>query len=133
VNEFLTQDHTSDSHQLDKLEQVNNLAKHYHDNKQFDKALEVLSQVELPDPLKFNLAKCYYYTKQADKALEIILPLEKDQEQWIDTALYYNALGEHDKAYEIYKTLDHSNPKIKFNTLTSLIVERLSSDLFQLG
>ena len=95
--------------------QVNNQAKLYFDNKQFQEALNLLDRPDLPVELIPNLAKCYYYTSRADKALELILPLEKEIELWIDTALYYTAIGQHKKAFEIYKTLDHNNPKVQFN------------------
>jgi tetratricopeptide (TPR) repeat protein len=97
------------------LQQINDQAKVYFDNKEFDKALELLNRPNLPKELLGNLAKCYYYTHQADKALEIMLSIEKDHNSWIDTALYYNALGHSDKSYEIYQKLDHSDPKVKFN------------------
>jgi tetratricopeptide (TPR) repeat protein len=97
------------------IQLINNLAKTHFDNKEFDKALNLLNRPGLPKELLPNLAKCYYYTSQADKALEVVLPLEKDQNLWIDTALYYNAIGDHQKAFEIYKTLDQSDPKVQFN------------------
>ena len=97
-------------------ELLNEKAKQYFDNKQFDKALEVLNVPNLPNELVPNLAKCYYYTRQADKALELVLPLQKNQELWIDTALYYNALGQFQKSSDIYKTLDQTNSKVLFNS-----------------
>jgi tetratricopeptide (TPR) repeat protein len=97
------------------IQLINDLAKKHFDNKEFDKALQILNQPNLPKELIPNLAKCFYYTSQADKALEVVLPLEKDHNLWIDTALYYNAIGMHQKAFEIYKTLDHSDPKVQFN------------------
>jgi len=101
---------------MNDYSQINDLAKRYFDNKEFDKALHLLDQPNLPIELIPNLAKCYYYTSQADKALECVLPLKKDQNLWIDTALYYNAIGNHDKALEIYQTLDQSDPKVLFNS-----------------
>lgn len=97
------------------IQRINDQAKLYFDNKEFDKALELLNRPDLPKELLGNLAKCYYYTKQADKALEIMLSIEKNQESWIDTALYYNALGYSEKSFEIYHNLDQNNPKVKFN------------------
>jgi tetratricopeptide (TPR) repeat protein len=97
------------------IQLINNLAKTHFDNKEFDKALEILNRKDLPKELIPNLAKCFYYTSQADKALEVVLPLEKEHNLWIDTALYYNAIGLHQKAFEIYKTLDQSDPKVQFN------------------
>jgi len=97
------------------IQSINDQAKVYFDNKQFDKALELLDRHDLPKELRGNLAKCYYYMNQADKALEIMLSLNKDENGWIDTALYYNAIGNHQKAFEIYKTLDQTNPKVQFN------------------
>lgn len=96
-------------------QQINDQAKLFFDQKQFDKALNLLNRSDLPKELVPNLAKCYYYTSQADKALDLILPLQKEIELWIDTALYYNAIGQHQKAFEIYKTLDQNNPKVQFN------------------
>lgn len=100
---------------IQNFQLVNDQAKVYFDNKQFEKALNLLNRPDLPKELLGNLAKCYYYTKQADKALDIMLSLDKNQEAWIDTALYYNALGFSDKSYEIYEKLDQSDPKVKFN------------------
>ena len=97
------------------IEQLNNQAKDFFDQKQFSKALDLLNRPDLPTDLIPNLAKCYYYTSQADKALELILPLEKNTELWIDTSLYYNAIGQHEKAFEIYKGLDQDHPKVQFN------------------
>jgi hypothetical protein len=97
------------------IEQINDQAKHFFDQKQFSKALDLLNRPDLPTDLIPNLAKCYYYTSQADKALELILPLEKNIELWIDTSLYYNAIGQHEKALEIYKGLDQDHPKVQFN------------------
>jgi hypothetical protein len=97
------------------IEQLNDQAKHFFDQKQFSKALDLLNRPDLPVYLIPNLAKCYYYTSQADKALELILPLEKSIELWIDTSLYYNAIGQHEKAFEIYKGLDQDHPKVQFN------------------
>ena len=97
------------------LEQLNDQAKHFFNQKQFSKALDLLNRPDLPVYLIPNLAKCYYYTSQADKALESILPLEKNIELWIDTSLYYNAIGQHEKAFEIYKTLNQDHPKVQFN------------------
>jgi tetratricopeptide (TPR) repeat protein len=97
------------------IQEINDQAKAYFDNKQFSKALELLQHPDLPKELLGNLAKCYYYTHQADKALEIMLSLDKDQNAWIDTALYYNALGQSEQSHQIYKTLDPSNAKVRFN------------------
>jgi len=97
------------------IQGINDQAKIYFDNKQFDKALETLNLPNLPDELIPNLAKCYYYTSQADKALNLLIPLEKDENLWIDTALYYNAIGNSKKAFEIYKSLNQDNNKVRFN------------------
>jgi hypothetical protein len=97
------------------IQGINDQAKFYFDNKQFDKALETLNLPNLPDELIPNLAKCYYYTSQANKALELLIPLEKDENLWIDTALYYNAIGNSKKAFEIYKSLNQDNNKVQFN------------------
>lgn len=97
------------------IQRINDQAKFYFDNKQFDKALELLQRPDLPKELFGNLAKCYYYTHHAEKALEIMLSLDKDQNAWIDTALYYNALGNSEQSYQIYQTLDPSNSKVRFN------------------
>lgn len=105
------------------LENVNNQARILFEKKQFQEALELLESVQLPPELIPNLAKCYYYTKRADKALELVLPLQKSQELWIDTALYYNALGDFKQAHEIYKSLDQTDPKVKFNMGWHLLAE----------
>lgn len=97
------------------LSTINNLAKKYFDQKEFQHALNLLNIPDLPDELIPNLAKCYYYTSQAHKALDLVLPLKKTQELWIDIALYYNAIGDDKNAFEIYKNLDQSDPKVKFN------------------
>jgi hypothetical protein len=97
------------------LQGINDQAKAYFDNKEFDKAVGILSQQPLPADLIPNLARCHYYNSNATKALDLVLPLVKTQELWIDIALYYNALGDHKKAFKIYKTLDQSDPKVQFN------------------
>lgn len=94
---------------------INDQAKKFFDNKQFDKALNLLNRPDLPKELFGNLAKCFYYTHQADKALEIMLSLDKDEDSFIDTAIYYNALGYKEKSFEIYTTLNQNNPKVRFN------------------
>lgn len=97
------------------IQGINDQAKFFFDNKQFDKALELLQRPDLPKELLGNLAKCYYYTRQADKALEIMLSLDKDHNTWIDTALYHNALGHTEQSHEIYQTLDPTDAKVRFN------------------
>jgi len=97
------------------IQEINDQAKAYFDNKQFSKALKLLQHPDLPKELLGNLAKCYYYTYQANKALEIMLSLDKDQNAWIDTALYHNALGQSEQSHQIYKTLDPTNAKVRFN------------------
>ena len=62
------------------IQGINDQAKFYFDNKQFDKALETLNLPNLPDELIPNLAKCYYYNSNATKALDLVLPLVKTQE-----------------------------------------------------
>ena len=98
------------------IQKINDTAKSLFDKKDFRGALDLLSSVDLPPELLSNLAKCYYYTRRADKALELVLPLPKSHGLLIDTALYYNALGMPDRSYEIYRSLDQSDPKVKFNT-----------------
>ena len=97
------------------IQDINDQAKFFFDNKQFDKALKLLQRPDLPKELLGNLAKCYYYTHQADKALEIMLSLDKDHNAWIDTALYHNALGQSEQSHQIYQTLDPTDAKVRFN------------------
>jgi tetratricopeptide (TPR) repeat protein len=106
-----------------ELQKINDLAKQYFDQKDFSSALNVLTSVQLPPELIPNLAKCYYYTRQAHRALELIKPLNKNHNLWIDQALYHNAIGETQRAYEIYKSLDKSDPKVKFNMGWHLLAE----------
>jgi tetratricopeptide (TPR) repeat protein len=114
------------------LQYINEQAKFYFDNKQFNKALELLENRDLPTELLGNLAKCYYYTRQADKALDIMLNLpNKDQNAWIDTALYYNALGRSEDSYHIYRQLDQSDPKVRFNIAYHLLEKNQFREGFQ--
>jgi len=116
---------------MNDIQLVNDQAKLYFDNKQFDKALELLNRQDLPTELLGNLAKCYYYTHQADKALDIMLKLDKDQNAWIDTALYFNALGHSDESYRIYQQLDQNDPKVKFNIAYHMLERNLFREGFQ--
>lgn len=101
------------------IEKINNQAKIYYEEKNYDKAIECLESIDpkiFPDELKPNLAKCYYYKKNAQKSLDLVENFEnKTHDIWMDIAVYHNALGHFDKALEIYESLDDSDPRIKFN------------------
>lgn len=116
---------------MNNIQAINDQAKFYFDNKQFDKALELLNREDLPKELLGNLAKCYYYTNQADKALEIMLSIDKDQNAWIDTALYHNALGHSDESYRIYQQLNQTDPKVRFNIAYHMLERNLFRQGFQ--
>lgn len=95
---------------------LNNKAKELFDSKKFKEALDLLQRQDLPEELKPNLAKCYYYNKQADKALELIENIQdKSHELSIDYSLYLNAIGRFTEAFRILQSLDQSDPKVKFN------------------
>lgn len=113
------------------IQQINDQAKIYFDNKQFDKALELLDRQDLPTELLGNLAKCYYYTHQADKALDIMLTLDKNQNNLIDTALYHNALGQSDASYRIYQQLNQTDPKVRFNIAYHMLERNLFREGFE--
>lgn len=97
------------------FQDLNNKAKEHYNNKEFDKALELLNHKDLPIQLVPNLARCFYYTKQAHKARDLLDPLEKDESLYVDMALYTNAIGEFDKAFDILDKLDPKNPYVSFN------------------
>lgn len=107
---------------FDFLNEINEQAKIFFDNKEYDKSLECFEKIkfeEFPEELKINLAKCYYYNRQAHRALEILDSIkdnDTDIEFYLDKAVYKNAIGDFDGALKIYKSLDQSDPRVKFNT-----------------
>ena len=80
----------------------------------------------IPSSLAVNIAKCYYNNKEIEKALNVLysLPREAINENiLLDIAVYENAIGNHDKAYNILLSLlsarkDYNEEfisKLKFN------------------
>ena len=82
----------------------------------------------IPTSLAVNIAKCYYNNKEIEKALNVLysLPREAINENiLLDIAVYENAIGNHDKAYSILQNIlnvkenskndDEFISKLKFN------------------
>ena len=94
---------------------INNLCKAYYDEKQFDKAVEVLDVPNLPEHFVPNLAKCLFFNNQAERALSLLLPLEKTTDIWLDLCVYYNALGKYDEAFKAVQNIKDGDARAEFN------------------
>lgn len=96
------------------------LSKQYFDNKEYQKSLDILTQIYLTSkddihiPLKINMAKCFYHLKKADIAEKIIESIPNlSDELKVDLSLYKNAQGKYDEAYELL--VNNPIPQAKFN------------------
>lgn len=105
-------------HQKD-VEILNLLAKLYHDDKEFDKALECTKALPKSSGSLLNQAKCFYYLKDAPKAEKIIksLPREilNDPLTQVDLSLYTTAQGKFEESKRILKPLADKVPQAAFN------------------
>ena len=100
-------------------EVANILAKIYHDDKQFDKALDLLNSLPSSPGLILNKAKCLYYLRRAPEAEKLIRSLPKhlreDPLTQIDLSLYTTAQGKFDESVSILKPHADTIPQAAFN------------------
>lgn len=98
------------------LEIANLLAKLYHDDKEFDKALEILESLPSDPGVKLNKAKCLYYLKRAPEAEKVLKSLGKlDELSQIDLTLYLTAQGKFEESKKILQPLANYIPQAAFN------------------
>lgn len=98
------------------LEIANLLAKLYHDDKEFDKALEILESLPSDPGVKLNKAKCLYYLKRAPEAEKVLRSLGKlDELSQIDLTLYLTAQGKFEESKKILQPLADHIPQAAFN------------------
>jgi tetratricopeptide (TPR) repeat protein len=94
-------------HQKDE-EILNLLGKLYHDDKEFDKALECMNALPESPGMLINKAKCLYYLKRAPEAEKLIKSLPKeilnDPLTQVDLSLYTTAQGKFEESKRILKT-----------------------------
>lgn len=105
-------------HQKD-VEILNLLGKLYHDDKEFDKALECMNALPESPGMLINKAKCLYYLKRALEAEKLIKSLPKeilnDPLTQIDLSLYTTAQGKFEESKRILKPLADKVPQAAFN------------------
>ena len=98
------------------IEIANLLAKLYHDDKEFDKALEILETLPSNPGIKLNKAKCLYYLKRAPEAEKVLKSLGKlDELSQIDLTLYLTAQGKFEESKEILQPLADHISQAAFN------------------
>ena len=98
------------------MEIANLLAKLYHDDKEFDKALEILETLPSNPGVKLNKAKCLYYLKRAPEAEKVLKSVGKlDELSQIDLTLYLTAQGKFEESKEILQPLADHIPQAAFN------------------
>ena len=98
------------------VEILNLLAKLYHDDKEFDKALEILESLPSNPGVKLNKAKCLYYLKRAPEAEKVLKSLGKlDELSQIDLTLYLTAQGKFEESKNILQPLADHIPQAAFN------------------
>jgi hypothetical protein len=98
------------------LEILNLLGKLYHDDKEFDKALECMNALPESPGVILNKAKCLYYLKRAPEAEKLLKSLGKlDELSQIDLTLYLTAQGKFEESKEILKPLADHIPQAAFN------------------
>ena len=102
-------------HQKD-VEILNLLGKLYHDDKEFEKALECMNALPESPGVILNKAKCLYYLKRAPEAEKLLKSLGKlDELSQIDLTLYLTAQGKFEESKEILKPLADHIPQAAFN------------------
>ena len=105
-------------HQKDE-EILNLLGKLYHDDKEFDKALECMNTLPESPGMLINKAKCLYYLKRAPEAEKLIKSLPKeilnDPLTQVDLSLYTTAQGKFEESKRILKPLANKIPQAAFN------------------
>jgi hypothetical protein len=101
------------------VEILNLLGKLYHDDKEFDKALECMNAIPESPGVIMNKAKCLYYLKRAPEAEKLLYSLPKEYREdpltQIDMTLYKTAQGKFDESKKILKPLANSYPQAAFN------------------
>jgi tetratricopeptide (TPR) repeat protein len=98
------------------LEILNLLGKLYHDDKEFDKALECMNALPESPGVILNKAKCLYYLKRAPEAEKLLKSLGKlDELSQIDLTLYLTAQGKFEESKKILKPLADHIPQAAFN------------------
>jgi tetratricopeptide (TPR) repeat protein len=98
------------------MEIANLLAKLYHDDKEFDKALEILESLPSNPGVKLNKAKCLYYLKRAPEAEKVLKSIGKlDELSQIDLTLYLTAQGKFEESKKILQPLADHIPQAAFN------------------
>ncbi len=101
------------------VEILNLLGKLYHDDKEFDKALECMNALPESPGVLINKAKCLYYLKRAPEAEKLIKSLPKevlnDPLTQVDLSLYTTAQGKFDESKRILKPLADKLPQAAFN------------------
>jgi tetratricopeptide (TPR) repeat protein len=111
---------------------ANLLARLYHDDKEFDKALEILNELPEDPAIKLNKAKCLYYLKRAPEAEELIKSLgDIDELTQIDLSLYLTAQGKFEESKEILKPLAFRYPQAAFNYGWFLLGDGLLQEGYQ--
>lgn len=105
-------------HQKDE-EILNLLGKLYHDDKEFENALECMNALPETPGMLINKAKCLYYLKRAPEAEKLIKSLPKeilnDPLTQIDLSLYTTAQGKFEESKRILKPLANKVPQAAFN------------------
>jgi len=98
------------------LEILNLLGKLYHDDKEFDKALECMNALPENPGVILNKAKCLYYLKRAPEAEKLLKSIGKlDELSQIDLTLYLTAQGKFEESKKILKPLADHIPQAAFN------------------
>ena len=105
-------------HQKDE-EILNLLGKLYHDDKEFENALECMNALPESPGMLINKAKCLYYLKRAPEAEKLIKSLPKeilnDPLTQVDLSLYTTAQGKFEESKRILKPLANKVPQAAFN------------------
>lgn len=98
---------------------LNLLGKLYHDDKEFDKALECMNALPQSPGVLLNKAKCLYYLKRAPEAEKIIKSLPKEIQNdpltQVDLSLYTTAQGKFEESKRILSPLANQLPQASFN------------------
>ena len=98
---------------------LNLLGKLYHDDKEFDKALECMNALQESPGVILNKAKCLYYLRRAPEAEKLLLKLPKEVREdpltQIDRSLYTTAQGKFDLSKRILEPLADTIPQAAFN------------------
>jgi tetratricopeptide (TPR) repeat protein len=104
------------------LQQSDNLAKFFYENKVYDLAARQAEITLAIDPLNlglfFNAGRCHYQNADYEKAIDymkIVLMFQPNHEAAKrELSLYYSWMGEHEKSLELLKQLPQDN-RTKFN------------------